>query len=78
MFQRAVLFLPRGDVLQTCQVDHQDFSPVVLSRVFKTEILYVDTGAIPNHLRVQVLLLSFSMGVVGSGEWTGHAVSIAL
>lgn len=54
------MLLPRGDVLQTRQVNHQDFPPVVLSRLSKTEILYVDTGAIPNHLRVQVFVLILS------------------
>lgn len=65
--------------MQTRQVNQQDFPPVVLSRVSKTEILYVDTGAIPNHLRVQVLVLIFSKEVVEvEGEWTGNTVSIAL
>lgn len=60
LFLRALVLLPRGDVLQTRQVNQQDFSPVVLSRLSKTEILYVDTGAISNHLRVQVFVLIFS------------------
>lgn len=42
----------------------------------------MDTGTIPNHLRVQVFVLIFSKeGVVvkgGGAEWTGNTVSIAL
>lgn len=72
LFLRAFLLLPRGDVLQARQVNQQDFPPVVLSRVSKTEILYVDTGAIPNHLRVQVFVLIFSKEVAvveGGVDW---------
>lgn len=72
LFLRALLLLPRGDVMQARQVDQQDLPPVVLSGVSKTEILYVDTGAIPNHLRVQVFVLICSKDVAeveGGVDW---------
>lgn len=71
LFLRALLLLPRGDVLQARQVNQQGSAAVVLPGLSKTEILYVDTGAIPNHLRVQVLVLILLTGSSGGGGQGG-------
>ncbi len=68
LFQRALLLLPRGHVMQAGQVGDQDPPAVVLPGLPAAEVLHVDIGAVPHHLRVQVLLLSRERGGLSIGN----------